>query len=62
MSELDELICMQDEETGRWHVGFPHPWDGLHVLESFDAAESIIKCNTHPVRYRHGNTLRTTHP
>jgi hypothetical protein len=26
-----------------------------------EEAESIIKCNTHPVRYCHGNPLRTTH-
>jgi hypothetical protein len=32
------------------------------IADRIAGAESIIKCNTHPVRYCHGNALRTTHP
>lgn len=31
------------------------------VLDHLERAESIIKCNTQPVRYRDGQALRTTH-
>lgn len=36
MSEDVELYCTQDEETGEWHVWFPHPLGGMNVLETFD--------------------------
>lgn len=36
MSEPVELYCTQDEDTGEWHVWFPHPLGGMNVLETFD--------------------------
>jgi hypothetical protein len=36
MSESTELYCTQDDDTGEWHVWFPHPLGGMNILESFD--------------------------
>lgn len=39
MSDTVELYCTYDADTEEWHVWFPHPLGGMHVLESFADAE-----------------------
>jgi hypothetical protein len=36
MSDISELYCTQDAETGEWHVWFTHPLGGMKVLETFN--------------------------
>lgn len=53
--------CVDSKSDVAVRVIAPPGVAGYVGVGDFRLADSIIKCNTQPVRYRDGQTLRTTH-